>query len=59
MEEPLTDIPIEPTRQPEPALCKVCGIPLISKTEAKIGVHVRCVFIRQQSKVTIPRPRYR
>lgn len=44
----------------EEPLCRVCGIHLLSKAEAAIGVHVRCVqnVEKRRVKATIPRPRY-
>lgn len=39
-------------------LCRCCGIPLMTSAEQKIGVHIRCVFEREQRSVTIPRVRY-
>lgn len=45
-------------REQEPPLCRVCGVPLLTVAEAKIGVHIRCVFERQHTTTNIPRPRY-
>lgn len=41
-------------------LCRCCGIPLLSKAEAAIGVHIRCVqdIKLRAVRTTIPRPGY-
>lgn len=40
-------------------LCRVCGIPLLSKAEAAIGVHIRCVHeLNLKNTRNIPRPAY-
>lgn len=40
-------------------LCRVCGVPIASRTESKIGVHISCVQETRLRKVhRIPRPLY-
>ena len=40
-------------------ICNVCGIPLLTKTEAKIGVHVSCVQeVNIRPSLRIPSARY-
>lgn len=40
--------------------CRVCGVVLTTRAEAKIGVHIRCIFERKQAeKLRVPRPRYK
>ena len=48
----------EETENQEEFLCRVCGIPLMTFAEAKIGVHIRCVYEKKHHTVNIPRPRY-
>lgn len=43
----------------EPRLCRACGVPLMTKPEEHIGVHIACVQnANVQSLKTLPRPRY-
>jgi hypothetical protein len=39
-------------------LCRICAIGLFSKTEERLGIHVRCLYEARFTAVTIPSPRY-
>lgn len=43
----------------KPLVCRVCFIPLVTKAEMKMGIHIWCVYEKSVARPQpMPRPRY-